>query len=894
MQKVEMWSISMKEMVMSDVINLIRLKQETNAQSLSELELQAKKHFASLPLIIDCDWDDDRWSYLKSSQKVNFQMLGGGELPKELVTLSKVYLVNMLWNQRLRAQPYSIGYIRSSIEPMKIWAEMGLKQLSNMNQETYDAIIVYLRDRYAQPETNGVSLNRVVNYLNDYHLLSTYIDTANIRKVLGNTDEFGRVQAKKGKMPFPELVKAIIHLKWAVEDAFEGSAKAINDKLCILTQVFQYGLGLRLGEVLRLPVNPLKEIDGEVFCLVWTEKGSEPMARYVPSVWRKPLQDAIQEIHKLTKEYRDSAIQFEQHGLLNFIDERFEAYAQEKERLFDEKVCQLDDLLLSKKLAAQQLWKLKKVIDQDERVELKELANILPISSEAKESDSLLKYYNGMGIEVVSELLGIVKNKHYVTGEAIAKCVEEIIAMRAAYVTESELLPILNTYSTGNTKASKDTLIREKVVRLNGKVNARTFASEVTSDNASSVKVIRREDALDIIRAYTLGGYDYRKQIPLKELERILPEFFNQKSASKVGKENYCGVEQHTVYVKSNGSKEFCKVKGYLADIDKVKSYFRSEYERMNLDIERELIEESILEYELDDIEISSKSFSIRQKTSEHLFLRAGMKGGKYYEHLPQILGYQAVTYFFWGNDRQDSAFVRYDIDVDNHIADSWQSHKGRHWQTTSLFRAGLAELVVNKWMGRTTGQGENYDHNTGRERAKVVADAMLNDTKRFLGDVPNKLKVWEEQEIQHSSLPEYLTSTLQSIQYSPLGYCTRTLYLKPCEFNLKCLTGNEGKGCKHYIYDLHDPSHREKVTAERDRSSLELSRLFDIYEKGIEAAKMHIEHHMVILRNTTSILDNAEIILNESQLDEIQDFMPFKKDGSYPNDCPFQCGGGE
>mgnify|MGYP003723224763 CR=1 FL=1 len=169
------------------------------------------------------------------------------------------------------------------------------------------------------------------------------------------------------------------------------------------------------------------------------------------------------------------------------------------------------------------------------------------------------------------------------------------------------------------------------------------------------------------------------------------------------------------------------------------------------------------------------------------------------------ILGYFAVAYFFGSNDRQHSAFTRYGIDVDDYIAESWQSHKGRHWQTTSLFRAGLAELVVNKWMGRTTGQGENYDHNTGRERAKVVADAMLDDSERFLGEIPNKLRAWKEQEIQTSSLPEHLTSTLQSIQYSPLGYCTRALYLKPCEFNLKCLTGNEGKGCKHYIYDLHE-----------------------------------------------------------------------------------------
>ena len=85
-------------------------------------------------------------------------------------------------------------------------------------------------------------------------------------------------------MPLPELVKAIIHLKWAVDDNFDSSINAINDKLCILTQVFQFGLGLRIGEVLRLPQNPLIKMDGETFCLVWTEKGSMPMAPYVPLI----------------------------------------------------------------------------------------------------------------------------------------------------------------------------------------------------------------------------------------------------------------------------------------------------------------------------------------------------------------------------------------------------------------------------------------------------------------------------------------------------------------------------------------------------------------------------------------------------------------------------------
>lgn len=879
---------------MSDVVNFIRLKRDANFESLSELEKQAKERFELLPIFEQCNWQDDAWPYFKKSQQLRFEKIGGGELPQELVTLIKVYLVNLLWVQRLRAEPYSYSHVKRSIEPIKLWADMGIDKLSEIDQEAYDSTIAYLKDKYREPATNGGYLNRVVHYLNDSHVLNAYIDTQNIRKVLGNLSEYENTLAKKEKMPLPELVRAIIHLKWAVDDKFDGSSKAINSKLCILTQVFQYGLGLRVGEVLRLPLNPLVEMDGELFCRVWTEKGALPMARYVPSIWREPIKDAVDEIQKLTRPYREIAIQIEVHGSPTFIDERFNVYIQEKERLLEQKVRQLDDFLCSKEQEAINLWQLKKPIGNAERFELKDLSDILPISSNANDSCSLLKYYQGMGLVVVSESLGTFKNKHFVAADEITKTIADIISRRATYVTERELLKILNKYSSGKTPSSKDSFIREKVVRLNGKFNALTFSEKNTSKNASSTKVISRDDAVEILQVYVLGGYDHNKEITLKELENILPELFGQNSAGKSYIRKICGNKQTTFYVKHSGKREFTKLRGYLANIEKVKAFVFSEYQRMNMDVEHELIEACTKEYELDGVEISSKSFSVRQKPSEYLFLRAGMRGGQYYEHLPQILGYYSVIYFFGGNDKLSNAFDRYSVDVDSHIAETWQSHKGRHWQTTSLFRSGLAELVVNKWMGRTTGQGENYDHNTGRERAKIVAEAMLDDTERFLGDLPKRIKRWKEQKIPSSSLPEHLTQTLQSIQYSPLGYCTRALYLKPCEFNLKCLTGNEGKGCKHYIYDLHDPSHREKVIAERDRSSLELARLFEVYESGVEAAKMHIEHHMAILRNTTSILENAEIILNDVQLEELQDYMPFKKEGSYPDDCPFQCGGDE
>ncbi|TNZ34157.1 hypothetical protein CGK50_23685, partial [Vibrio parahaemolyticus] len=73
--------------------------------------------------------------------KLKFKSIGGGTLPIELSTLSKIFIVEVLWNQRLRGEPYSHSYIADLLNPFKVWAEMGIQELSELNQDSYDATI---------------------------------------------------------------------------------------------------------------------------------------------------------------------------------------------------------------------------------------------------------------------------------------------------------------------------------------------------------------------------------------------------------------------------------------------------------------------------------------------------------------------------------------------------------------------------------------------------------------------------------------------------------------------------------------------------------------------------------------------------------------------------------
>ena len=583
---------------MNDVVNLIRLKRDADSACLSELEHEARERFKKLEILLDSKWEDSSWLYLSKKNKVLFERLGGGELPEELQTVSKVFLVDILWRQRLRAEPYSNNYVTNLAVTFKIWGEMNVESLSQITQDLYDATIVYLRDKYAEPASTGVLLNKTIKYLNEQHLLNANIDTKVIRKVLGNTDEYGRVLAKKEKMPLPELVKAIIHLKWAVDDNFDGSINAINDKLCILTQVFQFGLGLRIGEVLRLPQNPLIEMDGETFCLVWTEKGSMPMARYVPLIWRQALSEAVEIIQKITKPYRENAKLLEEHGALVFLDSRLSALVNEKEELLTQRVGQLDAILQEKKQEAIKFWKLKQHVISDALYELKDLHNILPVASSCLDAVSLVKFYKTNGLEITTKPTGAKKSRHYATGASIVAMIEKLIEKRTHYVTTKEFLPILNSQHT-TSKRSKDELVNQSIKHHTGRFNQVTFLNNKEAIFASKVATFSRDSAIGILRTYILGGYDNQKKIPLKQLENLIPELFNQKSASKEYVKVFCDKKQTLFYTSHNGSRDFNKVKGYLADIEKVKAFFVSEYERMNYGVEKELLECAKAEYPL-------------------------------------------------------------------------------------------------------------------------------------------------------------------------------------------------------------------------------------------------------------------------------------------------------
>lgn len=333
---------------------------------------------------------------------------------------------------------------------------------------------------------------------------------------------------------------------------------------------------------------------------------------------------------------------------------------------------------------------------------------------------------------------------------------------------------------------------------------------------------------------------------------------------------------------------------GFLIDQSSIIDAVESSFVSINSRVSAALVEDIKEEFLADGMQISSASFGINQQVSDYLFLVPASLGGVYNEYLPSIFDYHAVLHVIKPTNIARSAFFRYGIAADEKLIKSFQSHKGRHWQTNSLFRAGLAASIVNKWMGRTDSQGDHYDHQTPRERAAKVSELMLSEQSRFIGELANKVKSWSGTNVSDEHIQGYLNNTLQTVHYGPLGHCFRDINLKPCEFHLKCLTGNAGKGCREFVVDMSDPIQVKQIEAERSRAENELSRLFEAINRPdvpVESVEMHIEHQMTVFRNASYILDRSDIVLTQEQVEQSQDYQPFVHEGSIPSDCVFQCG---
>jgi len=882
-------------------IALLPKSRELAAQTqVSILIPKAKDRFKSLN-IFKSDWEDSKWKY-----KGNNTLFVSGSIPwNEGVTLiAKVYLVKCCYDYRGKGL-YSFSHIRSLIRPFATLNKIGVESVHDITQDTYEKAVKDAKQNTPADITDFINgLNKIVGWLTNEDLLTTIIDRIKAPKKTN--------PALPKRMPQQDLIRSIIQVKWAAELIQNSTPRHESDLLAIYSQAFQFAIGLRIGEVLRLPVDPLIMLDGEMYIKVWTEKGSMPMARYVPENWRNLLTDVIERITTLSAPYRLVAKELETTGRLIEVSRRLSDYHSNKRREVQDRLDDLDDLLKDLRIRGDEKWKTTDVIDPNHNYDVWELNDLFPepIRFTSPNKSEVRKRIQDWGVEMVETKLGKTKSVYHITGQSILNFINEKKAERLNFVTDGELLEVIHGRKLHRQQSGDKSFKRFWVKMQGGKSTCYNFTPLEDYDaGRRPVSAIPVDNARELIESYAGGGFDSSKYIDLYSFNQLFPDLFESHlAASNIEKRDLKGLivlNKERYYVKTlegSDNVRYRPAKMYLLEQNSIHVSIKQRYDEVNYSLEQEL-ENQIKDEEQSDsnsgiestpetksIVIQSKSFKIKQKVSEYLFLRPykGTSRGL----VTEIFGYSGLIHAIKGNDHVDGIFVHYGISTDNKLSDQWQSHMGRHWQTSSLFRAGASAEVVNRWMGRTATQGDHYDHNSGRERAIKIKDAMLKDTNRFAGAIANQVRKWVENKIPLENIDEYLDQELATAHYTPTGLCTRPMFLKPCDMNMKCLTGNNGNGCKHFALDLYDEAQVTKLSAERDKAERMLQRLGHAVEKKIEGAELHLQHHMTIWTQASKVLEvRQSLVDNRDGHSEDNDFLPFEQEGDYPEDCPFQCG---
>ncbi|ACA84610.1 hypothetical protein [Shewanella woodyi] len=896
---------------MSKLINLNDKRILTYVQNFERIELIGQKMFSDLSYFKSQNYSDEKWQYKGKILffSVNNKSKKNKKVFNPFVSRAiKCFLLNQLWKNRLKNEPLSYSRVQSFVRVGVDLHNAGIDSIEKINTSTYSSIWNNI--------SSSVGLindfNLFIKFLDKEHVLPSNIDIIS-SKVVTSGLEF---KALEQKMPKPELVQAIIELKNKVEAQCDYSEQGVSDLLCIYTQAFQYGLGLRLGEILRLSKDCLFYHEGKLLCRVWTEKGCEPVPRYVLGDWKELILEVHTKIIEITKNYRQYASQIDS-GILAVIRERIQEYENARKLDADGLENELDLFFKAKEKEVKNSWKLKRKPNPEVEYALDEVYDYLPVGSTAKSTPSLLKAYQAWGLEINATPIGKGRNTYSVTGQSLISFVKWQKSLRAENLTQQEFLSILHGRKITR-QHGRDKDIFELTSELSGgSATCYTFAPDEFKGKGRAPTTMSRRQASILLKKYAYGLLD-EDEMDMTSFGRYFPElpFYYSNAKTKdirianphLEFSDHKKISTRVSFEKNPDSPvRYSVTGGYAVKKASIEKYIYAKYFEINHAVLNELNDIDKAE-QLDQIkktdaiessnqlpiEIKSRSFKTEQMVSEYLFLRAmrktGMKGEiSFVSYIPEILDYASVNYFFKGNDRYPTAFERFGVKASKEVVKEWQSHQGRHWRTTSLFRSGANKSIVNKLMGRKDAQGKHYDHNTGTERAKVIRDAMSDNVNRFIGAIPNTVAELKRKNAPQELINEVLNKELQTVSYTPEGMCTRSLELNPCEYHLRCMIGKTGNGCKHFIVDLDDPSALEPIKTLRDQTIHEIERLVELRDNtGNIAINMHLEHNLKLLKNTESVLESASNLLGNKESKEL---LPFKDKGSYPDDCPFQCG---
>lgn len=124
-------------------------------------------------------------------------------------------------------------------------------------------------------------------------------------------------------------------------------------------------------------------------------------------------------------------------------------------------------------------------------------------------------------------------------------------------------------------------------------------------------------------------------------------------------------------------------------------------------------------------------------------------------------------------------------------------SHQFRHFIDTMFVLGGMTEEEIARIFGRKhIKDNRAYNHLTPRERRQQVEKSIrAGQAVGVIQDTYNKMKLLAP---EHAD--EFLRSSIEAVHVTEYGACVLDFARQPCPHHLNCVSGKDGKACRHLV----------------------------------------------------------------------------------------------
>ncbi len=174
------------------------------------------------------------------------------------------------------------------------------------------------------------------------------------------------------------------------------------------------------------------------------------------------------------------------------------------------------------------------------------------------------------------------------------------------------------------------------------------------------------------------------------------------------------------------------------------------------------------------------------------------------------------IQIFLGGSERIDSVFERF-----GHPELSVMSHGFRRWVTTQGRRAGINNLVLTRWMGRSAVQNDVYDYNEPKA-FEPQARQLYQDIEKVFGPVKDVARDMKQRGVTLVEREAFLAAELKGIMTTDKGGCSHEWAVTPCQKGRACYNN-----CNEFYVIKGRKDHYETALKEKPRieRALELSK---------------------------------------------------------------------